>query len=315
MRSGLHLLTAPLFAHALFARPASPEPGTTFSRQVHDISGWQVLFHDELPESGSADTAPALGLPKKRLDEIVRAVPAPAVAELREVPLHLSPACKPGHSGAEHHPGADRPRANRREPATTKGAESPGVRGFGAGTRRMPGFAPHEPARACHDRVLAGGFDDAGYEAVRVRAAMVESGSRPCIIAHDELTTDLPLRKWTEPEDHRDARVGGMDGSAEDPLWSFGEDVPAQGPLGRQRSRDGARVRLAGAVGGTALGNPEEGPVAKRSGGEDAGNVTKGTARWFRTPPSPGRDGLQVVQVIGIHQISTCDTNQSENAS
>jgi hypothetical protein len=57
-----------------------------------------------------------------------------------------------------------------------------------------------------------------------VRAAMVKSGSRLCIIAHDEFTTDLPEWTWMQPRDFWDARARGMGGSADDPLCSCGEE-------------------------------------------------------------------------------------------
>lgn len=57
-----------------------------------------------------------------------------------------------------------------------------------------------------------------------VRAAMVKSGSRLCIIAHNEFTTDLPEWAWMRPKDFWDARARGMGGSATDPLCSCGEE-------------------------------------------------------------------------------------------
>ena len=57
-----------------------------------------------------------------------------------------------------------------------------------------------------------------------VRAAMVKSGSRLCIIAHNEFTTDMP--EWTKmtPKDYWDARARGTGGSATDPYCSCGEE-------------------------------------------------------------------------------------------
>jgi hypothetical protein len=57
-----------------------------------------------------------------------------------------------------------------------------------------------------------------------VRAAMIRSGSRLCIIAHNEFTTDLP--EWTHmtPKAWWDARARGTGGSSEDPFCSCGEE-------------------------------------------------------------------------------------------
>lgn len=68
-----------------------------------------------------------------------------------------------------------------------------------------------------------------------VRAAMIQSGARLCILAHDEFTTDLPEWAWLaevpEPgfdgiaaKDYRDARARGMGGSATDPFCSCAEE-------------------------------------------------------------------------------------------
>jgi arylsulfatase A-like enzyme len=68
-----------------------------------------------------------------------------------------------------------------------------------------------------------------------VRAAMVKSGARLCILAHDEFTCDQPEWAWlaTEPEkgfedigarDFRDARARGMGGSNTDPYCSCAEE-------------------------------------------------------------------------------------------
>jgi|GEM_PF-35047 len=68
-----------------------------------------------------------------------------------------------------------------------------------------------------------------------VRSAMIRSGARLSIMAHDEFTTDLPEWKWLADEpvpgiegvsarDYRDARARGMGGSETDPYCSCGEE-------------------------------------------------------------------------------------------
>lgn len=68
-----------------------------------------------------------------------------------------------------------------------------------------------------------------------VRTAMIRSGARLCILAHDEFTTDLPEWAWlaASPEpgvrgvaakDYRDARARGMGGSDTDPFCSCAEE-------------------------------------------------------------------------------------------
>lgn len=70
-----------------------------------------------------------------------------------------------------------------------------------------------------------------------VRDAMVKSGARMCIIAHNEYTTELPEWKWlgegsearpdmvgVSPKDFWDARARGMGGSETDPFCSCAEE-------------------------------------------------------------------------------------------
>jgi hypothetical protein len=58
----------------------------------------------------------------------------------------------------------------------------------------------------------------------KVRNAMIESGSRLCIIAWNEFTTDLPEFAHFEPKDFWDARARGTGGSETDPYCSCGEE-------------------------------------------------------------------------------------------
>jgi len=57
-----------------------------------------------------------------------------------------------------------------------------------------------------------------------VRDAMVKSGSRMYILAHNEFTTDLPEFAWLKPKDFWDARARGTGGSPTDPYCSCGEE-------------------------------------------------------------------------------------------
>jgi hypothetical protein len=68
-----------------------------------------------------------------------------------------------------------------------------------------------------------------------VRDAMIKSGSRLCILAHDEFTTDQPEFAWlaeskrrdrgdVSAKDYIDARARGLGGSAADPFCSCAEE-------------------------------------------------------------------------------------------
>jgi len=57
-----------------------------------------------------------------------------------------------------------------------------------------------------------------------VREAMIQSGSRLCILGYQEFTTDLPGWERLMPRDFWDARARGMGGSGTDPLCSCAEE-------------------------------------------------------------------------------------------
>ena len=57
-----------------------------------------------------------------------------------------------------------------------------------------------------------------------VRKAMIVSGSRMVVMAHDEYTTDLPEQKKMKSKNYWDRRARGLGGSRRDPLCSCGEE-------------------------------------------------------------------------------------------
>ena len=57
-----------------------------------------------------------------------------------------------------------------------------------------------------------------------VKEAMIQSGSRMIVIAHQEFTTDIPEHSGLRPKDFWDARARGLGGSREDPVCSCGEE-------------------------------------------------------------------------------------------
>ncbi|HTN77448.1 MAG TPA: hypothetical protein VL096_19450, partial [Pirellulaceae bacterium] len=57
-----------------------------------------------------------------------------------------------------------------------------------------------------------------------VREAMIKSGSRLIIMAHDEYTTDQPEHAHMKPKDYWDVRARGLGGSQTDPVCTCGEE-------------------------------------------------------------------------------------------
>ncbi len=143
--------------------------------QTNSIEGWRVLVNERLLKEEKAATEKALELLRVQLLEIIRVVPAPAVAKLREVPLWFSPAYPGVKPSAEYHPGAGWLRDNGRDPAMAKAVEITDVRDFEAEMKRMPNFILHELAHGYHDRVLPRGFDNPEIKAAYQRAKSSKS--------------------------------------------------------------------------------------------------------------------------------------------
>lgn len=123
-----------------------------------NVLGWTVHIAPRLLTDQAEDTARAFASLETQLQEIVRVVPQPVVAELKKVPLYFSveyPGIKPS---AEFHPDAGWLRNHGRDPAMAKGVEFTNIRVFAADTRRMPNFVLHELAHGYHHRVLPLGF-------------------------------------------------------------------------------------------------------------------------------------------------------------
>ena len=148
---------------------------TATANQTNCIEGWTVLVNERLLTEQKAETVKALELLRVQLQEIVRVLPAAAVAKLREVTLWFSPEYPGVKPKAEYHPGAGWLRENGRDPAMVKGIEFTDVRNFEAETRRMPNFTLHELAHAYHDRVLTRGFDNGEIKAAYERAKASKS--------------------------------------------------------------------------------------------------------------------------------------------
>ena len=143
------LAPALLLAAALgcSAGPASA-PGTL------EVAGWTVHVSPELREREAKALDRALELLHGQLEEIVRAVPAPAVAELRKVPLWFNPEYPGQKPRGEYHPSDGWLRANGRDPSMKGAVEFTNIRRFEAESDRMPCFVFHELAHAYYFRSL-----------------------------------------------------------------------------------------------------------------------------------------------------------------
>jgi hypothetical protein len=146
------------------AESAAAKAAATFP-QTLNLAGWTLHISPKLDQAAWTKALPLL---QAQLNEIIRVVPAKAVAELQKVPLWINPEYPNVPPRAEYHPGAGWLKENGRDPAMVKGIEFTNTRIFEAETRRMPNFALHELAHAFHDRVL--GFENAQIEAAYQKA-------------------------------------------------------------------------------------------------------------------------------------------------
>lgn len=134
--------------------PRFPTPGY----EPRSVEGWTVLVSKKLLRDKPDATQKALRLLCDQLRRTVEAVPAPAVAFLRSVPIWVSPVYPKTRPRAEYHPDVGWLKRNGRSPALAKCVELTNVDIFEKEVRRMPVFVLHELAHAYHDQVL--GFDN-----------------------------------------------------------------------------------------------------------------------------------------------------------
>ena len=122
--------------------------------QTRNVEGWTLHISAELLAEQKQAVDAAMPFLQKQLAEIVRVVPAAAVAKLREVPIFFTLPPKGGRGTAEYHPDAGWLRENGRDPAMARGVQVSDVASFEKETNRMPNFMLHELAHGYHDRVL-----------------------------------------------------------------------------------------------------------------------------------------------------------------
>ena len=148
-------------ARAMIKKAAVQKNQVATGARAHDIrhiAGWTVHVSTRLVLEDGLALEKAMQLLRSQLDEIVRVIPAKALAELRSVPLYVNPKYPRSCPRAEYHPGADWLRENGRDPEMERAVEFTNVSVFEAESRRMPNFTLHELAHAVHDRVL--GFEN-----------------------------------------------------------------------------------------------------------------------------------------------------------
>jgi putative heme-binding domain-containing protein len=146
----------------------APAPELVY--ETRTLRGWTVHINRVLLAADARQTAKALELLDRQLDEITKVVPKAAVTRLQQVPLYFNPEYPGVRPTAEYHPGVEWLRKNGRDPAMAKAVEFTNVRIFEAEVNRMPWFVLHELAHAYHDRELPRGFGNPDIAAAHARA-------------------------------------------------------------------------------------------------------------------------------------------------
>ena len=150
------------------AADGAPTESSQPDYQQREVAGWQVWVSRQLLDEQSENTARALALMEGQLEQLVKLLPEGVVAELKKVPLWVSPEYAKVSPKAEYHPSGDWLKRNGRNPAMAKAVEFTNVRIFDRECKRMPMLVLHELAHAYHDRVL--GNNHAGIKAAYERA-------------------------------------------------------------------------------------------------------------------------------------------------
>ena len=136
--------------------------------ETRDLAGWTVFVSATLKIQEPDRTAHAVTILAGQLANIVKNVPATAVAALHRVPIWLTPPPPSGKPSIEYHAHGAWLDDNGRDVAMAKGVQISNIARLEEEAIRMPWFALHELAHAYHDQVL--GFDDA-----EIKAAFVEA--------------------------------------------------------------------------------------------------------------------------------------------
>lgn len=141
---------------ALVPQSAPPDPYET-----RELLGWTV--HVERVLLGRKEVgAEALDLLRVKLFDITRALPTPALAKLRAIPIWLSREDSAAPCSC-YHPSAQWLKENGHDPRKAKAVEITNAKTFLAWTHEQPSMVLHELAHGWHDQVL--GYDHAGLKA------------------------------------------------------------------------------------------------------------------------------------------------------
>ena len=158
----LTTLTLP-FVFLLFLVGAGPayEPTTDYHQQT--VEGWLVYVSSAFDKDHQVEHDKSLALLRVKLFDITRVVPAPALAELRKVPIWLEVADRKTTCMC-YHPSRQWLIDNDLNPDKARSVEIANTKRFLTWSLAQPWMVLHELSHAYHDRVL-------GFENPEIKAA------------------------------------------------------------------------------------------------------------------------------------------------
>jgi hypothetical protein len=158
----LGMLVAWALAVAAAANDGPPyDPIEAYRPQ--SIEGWKVLVHQKLFEAEQQELREqTMRLLGDHLYRVARALPEPALAKVRKIPIWVELA-HPRHACMCYHPSADWLREHGMNPAKAGSVELANCRNFLRWTHDQPWMVLHELAHGYHHQVL--GNDHPGIRA------------------------------------------------------------------------------------------------------------------------------------------------------
>lgn len=137
--------------------------------QDRAVVGWPLRISEQLLKEKPEETGLAINILEEQLERITQLLPTTVVAQLRRVPIWMSPKYEGFRPTAEYHPSGGWLQRVGRRPELAQCVELSNIPIFEKEYRRMPMMILHELAHAYHHQVL--GFDHpevkAAYEAAR----------------------------------------------------------------------------------------------------------------------------------------------------
>jgi hypothetical protein len=133
--------------------PKRWEPTSNY--EVRQIEGWSVLVNKGFGREEPALCKETLTLLRHQLYQVVRKVPAPAVAKLRKVRIWVEEKER-NHACMAYHPSSGWLRNHGMNPEKARCVEVANARTFLSWTREQPWMVLHELAHAYHHQFLGG---------------------------------------------------------------------------------------------------------------------------------------------------------------